>query len=205
MTLSFAVIIVATLIMSELHVHVNALRLSLPIAAVTVAAGTAGLVRDLVFRRGLPRQSGQQSLVTVLAVMLTAGVGLATFAIVRPTFTQISPAFFVTNTANQQNGYPAAVIVNSRHLFRLHLAQIAPGQRFQLVIRENSHLYRRESIVSRQRQWAAVLHLPTGSLGAKKLTISLYRAQTRRPFRQLWLYYTVIPKPGPNPPGSKTS
>lgn len=197
MALSFAVIVFFVLLMSALHIKVSAPTLSAPVAGITLLSGIVAVLRNLN-AKAKSDERPRQSLSGALAIGLTVFASLATFAVVYPTITRKTPAFFITNFTNEQTGYPSTVIIHSRHLFRLHISHAVKGERFRLVVRENSHVYRRQTILCTGGHWAETLRLPTGSRGPMKLTASLYDVQNT-PFRQLWIFYRVVSKPGPNP------
>lgn len=193
-TFSVAILVLASLGLSETHTPVTSSSLSDITAGVTVIAGLGGLVG----RRAAdpPATNGWSA---VLAVLATAGLALVVLALVQPNLNRKTPAFYVTDLANQQTNYPSSIVVHTNHDLRLHLTHATGGYRIR--IRNGSQLVDTGSIHLRSdHPWSELVRLPDRRVGPQTLDLSLYRVGEARPFRTLRLFYTVKPPPGANPP-----
>lgn len=195
--LSIAIIVLTSLVMSELHIRILSEDLTLVVGITSLLAALGATMRRW-WSSGSLKHTRVDPKMSFLAAALAIGVGVLTWFIVTPSLTTEAPSFFVTALNNLQNAYPSTVIRGSTHQVMLHIGE-SPGNssRYRMVIRDNGRRISTQSVTV-GTQWSRVYAIPTGKIGKHKLTFVLF-AKGPRPFRTLWLYYFVVNKPGPNP------
>lgn len=195
---SVAILVLSALIMSVVHVKITAPTLEIIIGGVTLVATAIAASRRWVTNE-LPI-SQLNTRIGLLAIIMATGIGLLTWFITGTYLTYRAPAFFVTNRDDLQSNYPSQVVQDSHVPLSLHITQFANRpQHYRIVISDNGHLVSQTTAMVRSH-WSHVYRVPDSTLGQQKLSFFLFSPpHEKHPIRRLWLYYSVVQKPGPNP------
>ncbi len=196
---SIAVIVVATLIMTEVDVKITSRSLAMVLGVTVFAANAVSVPRRWV-TDARSTWSANIGLTAAAALGLAVVLGLAAWFIVGSYLTYRAPEFFVTKPGDLQTTYPSQIDQGARFTVRLNIRSFSSRRYpYLLIIKDNGRVESRARITVDGR-WSNPYVLPAHALGNQRVEFMLYRNNpTQHPFRALWLYYTVIGRPGPNP------
>lgn len=195
---SIAVLIIAALVMSDLHIPITARALMITVATVVLMASVITLVKRR--KTNYRSTSVPNARMPLFALLVATSVAAVTWITVAPSLGHRSLAFFVTTQTNLQNLYPYHVTLGTRYRIKLHVTQgTAKPLHYKLVVQNNGHDLTHKSITA-HGSWSQSITIPSNMLGAHRLTFLLFaKGHAAKPLRELWLYYRVVNKPGANP------
>lgn len=195
---SIAVIVIATLIMTEVDVKITSRSLAIALGGIILAANVVAVSRR--WRTDVQPISPVNMGLSAAALGLAVALGITAWFIAGSYLTYRAPEFFVTNPGNLQTTYPSQIVQGVHFAVRLNVESFASQrQSYLMVIKDNGRAVKKARVTVEGR-WSKPYVLPSRVQGSQRVVFMLYQDKpTHHPFRTLWLYYTVIGRPGPNP------
>jgi uncharacterized membrane protein len=194
LVLSVVVVIISALLLSEVHIRLDASRLTTALAAETVTLAAAGAYRRSTLGPGeayapVPPRGWWPYVTLALTVVL----GVTTWQVASAGYRTVSPEFSITSPSGRLSGYPFEVRIGSSYPLTLHIDNpTSQAVLYQLVTSADGTRTESQGVkVAAGGTWSERVNLPADAPARDEIVrFALY--QGTRDTRILWIRYRIV-------------